>query len=187
MGSYRIANRYAKSLIQLALENGQLEAVSSDMKDVDRAFENSRELKLMFKSPIITSDKKLAVVKALFEGKVSELLFRFLTLMIKKGRESHFHDMVGSFITQYNLLKGITPVKITSAVKLDAAQVQGMIAALKKNENLKEVELEEVINPAMIGGFTLQYDDKMIDSSVSRSINALRNIIEDDTYIKKYS
>lgn len=187
MSSHRIATRYAKSLIQLAVENGKLEAVYADMKDVDRAFENSRELKLMFKSPIIPSDKKLAIVKALFEGKVNELLYRFLTLMIKKGRESHFHDMVGSFITQFNVLKGITPVKITSAVKLDAAQVQNMLAALKKNENLKEVELEEVIDASMIGGFTLQYDDKMIDSSVSRSLSSLKNIIEDDSYIKKYA
>lgn len=187
MSSHRIASRYAKSLIQLAVVNGKLDAVYSDMKSVDRAFEGSRELKLMFKSPIITSDKKLAVVTALFEGKVSELLFRFLTLMIKKGRESYFHDMVTSFISQYNVINGITPVKITSAVKLDAAQVQSMIAALKKNENLKEVELEEVVDADMIGGFTLQYDGKMIDSSVSRGLHSLRNIIEDDTYIKKYS
>src|SRR5688500_378663 len=122
--SYRIATRYAKSLIGLAEEKGKLDEVFTDMKHIDRTFENSRDLKLMFKSPIITSDKKLNVVKALFEGKVSEILFRFMTLMIKKGREAHFHEMVESFILQYNVIKEITPVKITSAVKLDAALVQ---------------------------------------------------------------
>lgn len=187
MSSHRIAWRYAKSLIQLADEKGKLDEVFKDMKSIDHTFETSRELKLMFKSPIITYDKKLNVVKALYEGKVSDLVFRFLTLMISKGRESHFHAMVTCFIEQYNLIKEITPVKITSAVKLDAGFVQSMIAKLKKNENLKDVELHENMDPSMIGGFILQYGDKMIDSSVSRSLHSLRNIIEDDTYIKKYS
>jgi F-type H+-transporting ATPase subunit delta len=187
MGSYRIATRYAKSLIQLAQENGKLNDVYNDMKSLDRTFENSRDLKLMFKSPIIPGDKKLAIVTKLFEGKVSDLLFRFLTLMIKKGRESNFHEMTTSFIEQYNVINNITPVTITSAVKLDAGLVQSMITALKAKEKLGEVELSEEIDESMIGGFILKYGDKMIDSSVSRRLGSLRNIIDDDSYIKKYS
>lgn len=187
MSSHRIAWRYAKSLIQLAQEKGKLNEVFNDMKSIDGIFESSRELKLMFKSPIITYDKKLNVVKGLFEGKVSEVVYNFLTLMIKKGREAYFHQMVASFIEQYNTVNNITPVTITSAVKLDSGLVQSMLNNLKKKENLKEVELHEVINPEMIGGFILQYGDKMIDSSVSRNINTLRNLIEDDSYIKRYS
>ena len=187
MSSHRIAWRYAKSLIQLAQEKGKLDEVFNDMKSIDATFESSRELKLMFKSPIINYDKKLNVVKSLYEGKVNELVYRFLTLMITKGREAHFHDMVTAFIAQYNALKNITIVKITSAVKLDTGLVQSMIANLKKKENLQTVELVEELNPEMIGGFVLQYGDKMIDSSVSRNLNSLRNIIEDDSYIKRYS
>ncbi len=187
MSSHRIAWRYAKSLIQLAQEKGQLDEVFNDMRNIDSTFENSRDLKLMFKSPIINYDKKLSIVKSLFEGKVNELVYRFLTLMITKGREAHFHEMVNSFIEQYNSLKNITKVKITSAVKLDAGLVQSMIANLKKKENLQQVELYEELNPEMIGGFILQYGDKMIDSSISRNLNSLRNIIDDDSYIKRYS
>ena len=185
--SFRIATRYAKSLIQLAQENGKLDEVFNDMKAIDRTFETSRDLKLMFKSPIITSDKKMNVVKSLFEGKVSEFLFRFLTLMIKKGREAYFHEMVESFIVQYNEIRNITVVKITSAVKLDAGLLQSIIANLKRKEHLKEVELHEAINAEMVGGFILQYADKMIDSSVSSKLNSLKHIIEDDSYIKKYN
>ena len=184
--SYRIATRYAKSLIGLAQEQGKLDEVFKDMKSIDNTFETNKELKVMFKSPIITADKKLTIVKSLFEGKISEMLFRFLALMIKKGREAYFHEMINSFILQYNVLKEITPVTITSAIKLDPGLIQSMITNLQKKENLKEVELREVIDSEMIGGFILQYADKMIDSSVSTSLNSLRNIIEDDTYVKKY-
>jgi F0F1-type ATP synthase delta subunit len=54
-------------------------------------------------------------------------------------------------------------------------------------EKLKSVELQEVIEPSLIGGFILEYDNKMIDSSVSRQLNAMQNIIEDTSYVKHYS
>ena len=85
MSSHRLATRYAKSLIQRAEEKGLLSEVYKDIQTTDAIFEGSRDLKLMFKSPIIPADKKLAVVKKLFESRVHELLFRFMTLMIKKG------------------------------------------------------------------------------------------------------
>ena len=186
MGAFSLATRYAKSLIQLAEEKGQLEAVYKDMKDMNNTFQNSRELLLMFKSPIITTDKKLNVVKLLFEGKVNTLLYQFMILVIKKGREAYFKDIAASFVTQYNVIKNITPVKITSAVKLDAALVQNIIASLKAKEKLGEIELHEVIDASMIGGFTLQYADKMLDSSVSAGLTAMKEVIEDDSYIRKY-
>lgn len=187
MSSHRIASRYAKSLIQLAEEKGQLNEVFADIKSLDTTFESSRDLKLMFKSPIIPSDKKLNIVKRLFEGKISDLLYRFLVLMIKKGREVHFHDMVVSFIEQYNVLRNITTVTITSAVKLDAGLVQTMLTSLKTKEQLGDIQLKEVVDESIIGGFILQYGDKMIDSSVVRKLNGYRGIVDDDSYIKKYS
>ena len=187
MSSHRIASRYAKSLIQLANEQGKLADVYDDMKSIDSIFEASRDLKLMFRSPIIPSDKKQTIVTKLFQGKITDLLYRFLTLMISKGRERYFHDMVESFILQYNVIKNITPVTLTSAVKLDAGLVQSILAALKTKEKLGEIELKEVIDESIIGGFILQYGDKMMDSSVVKNLSGLRNIVDDDSYIKKYS
>jgi F-type H+-transporting ATPase subunit delta len=185
--SYRIATRYAKSLIQLANEKGRLDEVFKDIKSLDAIFENSRDLKGLFKSPIIPSEKKLAIVKQLFEGKTSDILYQFIILLIKKGRESNLHEVTESFITQYNEIRQVTPVKLITAVKLDSGMVQTMVTALKAKEFLKEVELHEEVDEDLIGGFILKYDDKMIDHSVKRRLNELYNIIQDDSYIKKYS
>jgi F-type H+-transporting ATPase subunit delta len=187
MGSFRIATRYAKSLIQLAQEKGVLQKAYADIKDIDGIFESSRELDLLFKSPIIGADKKLTIVKKLFEGKISEIVYQFMVLLIKKGREEFLHEVAESFITQYNEIAGITPVKLISAVKLDSGMVQTIVTSLKAKEFLKEVELSEEVDPEMLGGFILQYDDKMIDQSVRRRLNELFTIIEDDSYMKKYS
>ena len=187
MGAFSLATRYAKSLIQLVNEQGKLEQVYKDMKDMNGIFESNRDLKLMFKSPIITSDKKLNVVKQLFEGKIDAILYQFMTLVIKKGREAYLNEITHSFIVQYNEMKNITPVKLSSAVKLDGNIVKGIIDTLKKNEKLGEVELTEEVDTNIIGGFVLTWGDKMIDSSVSRRLSTLKDVIEDDSFVKKYS
>ena len=187
MSAFSLATRYAKSLLQLAQEKGKLDEVFNDMKAVNHILQSSYDLKLMLKSPIITTDKKLNVIKQLFEGKIDTILYSFMVLVIKKGREAYLNQVTEAFIEQYNVVRNITPVTITSAVKLDAGLVQSMIASLKTKEKLGEIQLHEIIDPTVIGGFILQYGDKMIDSSISRSLGALKGIIEDETYVKKYS
>jgi F-type H+-transporting ATPase subunit delta len=187
MSAFSLATRYAKSLIQLVNEQGRLEQVYKDIKDVNAIFESNRDLKLMFKSPIIHTDRKLNVVQQLFEGKIDSVLYQFITLVIKKGREAYLNEITHSFILQYNELKNITPVKISSAIKLDENIVKGIIDTLKKNEKLGEVELTEEVDANIIGGFVLQWGDKMIDSSVSRRLSTLKGVIEDDSFVKKYS
>lgn len=186
MSSFRIATRYAKSLIQLAEEKGQLDAVQKDIVALDNAFESSSELKALFRSPIINSDKKQTIFDQIFKGKVSDIIYSFVTLLIKKGREPHLHEVANSFIEQYNVIRGITKVKLTSAVKLDAAQVQSILNGLKKTENLSTLEVTEVVDEDLIGGFILQYGDKQIDSSVKRRMHEFRAVVDDDSYIKKY-
>lgn len=187
MGSFRIASRYAKSLLELSKEKNQLDASFADIKSLDNAFENSRELRILFKSPIIPTDKKLSIAEKLFKGKISDFVYQFVVLLIKKGREAFLHEIANSFIEQFNSYKGITPVKLQSAVKLDSQLVKNMIDNLKKKENLKEVIVTEELDESLIGGFVLTYGDKMVDTSISRKLQQLHNIIQDDTYVKKYS
>ena len=104
MSAFSLATRYAKSLLQLAQEKGKVDEVFADMKSVNSIFQTSADLKLMFKSPIITTDKKLNVVKQLFEGKIDTILYQFMVLMIKKGREAYLNQITEAFITQYNVI-----------------------------------------------------------------------------------
>ncbi|MFN8285525.1 MAG: ATP synthase F1 subunit delta [Chitinophagales bacterium] len=186
MSSFRVAQRYAKSLIMLAQEKGKLAEINKDFRRVDEIFETSKDLKAVFKSPIIAADKKLAIAKKVFEGNTSEMVYSFIVLLIKKGREADLHEIAEAFITQYNVIAGITPVKFTSAVKLDAAEVNRIISNLKAKENLKEVELTEEVDPELIGGFVLTYGDKMVDASVKNQLHGFRKIVDDNSYIKKY-
>jgi F-type H+-transporting ATPase subunit delta len=183
--SYRIASRYAKSLIELAQENGKLEEVHNDVLLLNEAFKASRELRTFLKSPVIRPDKKLEVLNKLFLSKVSEVTGKFIVLMTHKGRESLLSEIAESFVIQYNEYKNITPVTITSAVKLDKATIDSLLSGLKKRENLGDIQLTESIDESLLGGFVLLYGDKQIDSSVRSSLQKLHNLVADDSYVKK--
>jgi F-type H+-transporting ATPase subunit delta len=183
--SYRIATRYAKSLIELAQEKGKLEEVFADVQLLNESFHASRELRVFLKSPVIGPEKKLDVLNKLFLAKVNEITGKFIILMTNKGREQFLSEIAESFITQYNVLKNITPVRITSAVKLDKGTIDNLLSGLRKREKIEEIQLTESIDESLLGGFILLYGDKQIDSSVRSSIQKLHNLVADDSYIKK--
>jgi F-type H+-transporting ATPase subunit delta len=186
MSSFRLASRYSKSLLQLAQERNALETVYTEVLGIHALTSGSKELRLLLKSPIITPDKKLAVLKKLFDGKVSELTYKFLELLVKKGRESYIPEITSAFIDQYKTLKKITTVTLTSATKLDSATVDNIVNALKAQAGITSVDLKEVIDENLIGGFVLQYGDKQIDASIQRSLQQLSSAVIDDSFVKKF-
>lgn len=168
-----VASRYAKSLLDLAVEKGQLEAVYADMLQVKSVCANSKDFILFLNSPIIKVDKKISTLKSVFEGKISPLTASFLSIVAAKRRESVIPQMAESFIEQYKEQKNVLTAVITSAHGLDAATKQKALDLVKAQ--LKgEVELVEKTNPDLIGGFILKIGDKQIDKSVSRQLSNLK-------------
>jgi F-type H+-transporting ATPase subunit delta len=168
-----VASRYAKSLLDLAVEKGQLEAVYNDMQQVKEVCEGSKEFISFLNSPIIKSDKKIATLKAIFEGKLNAITSGFLSIVTSKRRESIIPEMATSFIEQYRTHKNILTAVITSANGLDAATKQKALDLVKSQLN-GEIELVEKTNADLIGGFVLKIGDKQLDKSVARQLSNLK-------------
>ena len=175
-----VASRYAKSLLDLSVEKGQLEAVYADMLYVKNVCEASKELITFSNSPIIKADKKVATLKALFESKVNALTIGFLTIVANKRRESVIPEMAQSFVELYRTQKNIYTAVITSANGLDATTKQQALD-LVKSQLKGEVELVEKTNADLIGGFILRVGDKQIDRSVSRQLSSLKKQLTNKT------
>ena len=168
-----VASRYAKSLLDLSVEKGQLEAVYADMLQVKDVCENSREFINFLNSPLIKSDKKISTMKAVFDGKFNSITSGFLTIVASKRRESVIPEMATSFIEQYKTHKNILTAVITSASGLDADTRQKALELVKSQLN-GEVELVEKIDNNIIGGFVLKIGDKQLDKSVARQLSNLK-------------
>jgi F-type H+-transporting ATPase subunit delta len=86
MTNPRLAGRYAKSLLDLAIEQNQVEAVYSDIKLLQSICKTNADFVAMLKSPVIKSHKKEKIIEAVVAGKLSTLTTAFLTLLVNKAR-----------------------------------------------------------------------------------------------------
>jgi len=165
-----VANRYAKSLLDLSIEKGQLEAVYANMVELKTVCANSKDFINFLNSPIINSDKKIAVIKSIFDNNVNQITSEFLSIVTTKRRESIIPEIASVFIEQYRSHKNILTAIVTSAKGLDETTKQKALD-LVKSQLKGEVELIEKIDPTLIGGFILKIGDKQIDKSVSRQLS----------------
>ncbi len=171
----QVAIRYAKSLLDFALERKELEAVAADMALIAKTCENSKDLQVMLKSPIIKTEKKLDVLKKIFGGEIGTLSLNFLNTIADKKRETILPEIASAFASEYRKHLGIISAEITSAVQLSDAERERAIAVVK--ELGPKVELLEKIDKNIIGGFIIRVGDKQYDASVSNRISALKTAL----------
>ena len=184
MSDIRVASRYAKSLLELADEKGVLEQVHQDMVLFSKTTSETRDFKLLLRNPIIKHDKKLAVLNAIFKGKVTDMTLAFFTIITRKNREAILDQVALEFEKQYNLKKGIQEVSLISATPL-TSDLRKELSDLVARQTGKTVQLLETIDQNLIGGFVLRVGDNQIDSSVRTTLRRLKTNFNDNTYISK--
>jgi len=186
MPNPRLATRYAKSLIDLSIEQGQLDKVYKDVLYLKSIFENSQELVNFLNNPVITSDQKLAVVKALDSEKTGELTKSFNRLLIRKGRESYLPEIAEAFIEQYKEYKGIHTVTLTTAIPASDEVKNAIINRIKRDGQMKEVELICIVQESIIGGFILEGKGRRIDASVAYDLTKVKNRFLTNEFIYRF-
>jgi F-type H+-transporting ATPase subunit delta len=164
MKSTKSASRYAKALLELAIEQQKLESIESNMSRIIEAAKETNEFQVFLDSPIINLDKKVAVLNSLF-GEFEPLTLSFLALITKNGRERLITEIAQSYISQVKEFKGIIPISITSARKLDEATKATILAKINASVT-GTLEITELIDESLIGGFIVTMGDKQIDASV---------------------
>jgi F-type H+-transporting ATPase subunit delta len=183
MSQEKIAARYAKSLIDIATSQNNLDEVYQDILGISEVCKN-REFASMLKSPIITSDKKNQIFEALFGSKVNKITHQFIALLTIKGRESGLTSICNAFIKQYKVLKKIRSARVVTANEMNNLQLdelkQRFSHWLTEGDRM---ELEQVVNPALIGGFIMSMDDKQYDCSVKRQLEEMKENLYDTSYI----
>jgi F-type H+-transporting ATPase subunit delta len=186
MRNPRLASRYAKSILDLAVEKNSLEAVLSDMRTLHQICAVSPEFELMLKSPVIKGDKKRSVIfSVLAKQNISELTNGFIKLLVTKGREQNLPEIAAAFVTQYNLMKRIRTVKLTTATPVSDAikkNIESKVAAFMPGDKMN---METIVDEKLIGGFVLEVEDQLFDASVQKKLNEIRSSIIDHTYETK--
>jgi len=185
MPNPRLATRYAKSLIDLAIEKGQLEKVFADMQWLGAVCKSNRDFVNLLRSPVIKGDTKKKILEAVTAGNISEMTAAFNRLLITKGRESNLPEIATAFVAAYKEKKNIHTVKLTTISPVSEAVKNALLAQVKKSAGFENVELEEMIDPDLIGGFVLQVGDKLVDASVAYDLKAIAKQFQNNDFIYK--
>lgn len=184
MNNPRLAQRYAKSLIDIATELNQLDAVHADVLLLKTIVKN-REFVLMLESPIIKSDKKYKIISAITGGRISKIAETFLQLLCNKNREANLPGIVTSFIAQYNTIKGLHNAKLTTALPISEEMVNSFVTKIKASSSFDHLNLETEVDEKLIGGFVLEMEGKLIDASILRDLNDVKKQFANNDYIHK--
>lgn len=185
MPNPRLATRYAKSLIDLSIEKGQLEEVFADMQWLNGVCKSNRDFVNLLRSPVIKGQTKKKILEAVTTGNISELTTAFNSLLISKGRESNLPEISHAFIMAYKEKKNIQTIKLTTAVPVSDTLRIAIIEQIKKSVGFQNVELEEIVDTGIIGGFVLQAGDKLVDASIAYDLRAISKQFENNDFIYK--
>jgi F-type H+-transporting ATPase subunit delta len=185
MSVQRIASRYAKSLIDLAVEQQKLERVTEDVRSFKELVKN-RDFYLLLKSPVIPASKKTTIVDLLLKDKYDALTMAFLRILITKGREEYLPEIAGEFIELYKKFKSISTVRLTTASPMGEAAVEEIRQVLVSSSLTKDnIDLQLAVDPDIIGGFVLAFDDKIYDASIAEKLEKLRRGFVENAYISQ--
>jgi F-type H+-transporting ATPase subunit delta len=103
--------------------------------------------------------------------------------LVKKGRESDLPSIATAFINQYNAIKGIHVVKLTTAVEVSDETKKAIQQSVQKANNFETVQLETTVDASLIGGFKLSFNNKMVDSSVANDLREIKKQFTKNYYI----
>lgn len=177
MSVTRIASRYAKSLLELAKEQGSLEKVLEDVKTFNGAAKN-KDLFLLLKSPIVKGSKKQEIFKAIFDGKLDKLTMAFMDIVIRKGREAFLPEIGVEFLNQYKAINKVSTVTLTTAQPISDSVLEGIKSKLLGTDITEDsVEIETAVDENLIGGFVVQVGDKLVDASVAHKLREVAKVI----------
>jgi len=185
MPNPRLAARYAKSLLDLAIERGELESTYADMQTMQNICNGNPDFVNLLRSPIVKSDAKRRIIEAVTKGKISELTTAFNGLLVGKGRESLLPEIITAFIGQYKEYKKIHTVKFITAVPVSQGVKTAIVNQVKKAGGFENVELDEKVDESLIGGFVLQVGDKLVDASISYDLRNIARQFENNDFIYK--
>jgi len=185
MKETKISIRYAKALFELAHEQGIEERVKDDMILIKEVCRSNNELVKVLISPVIKVAVKDKILKSIFAEHIHKLSISFISLIVRKGRESLVVEIACDYIARYKEFKGIKTAYVKTAKKLDDSTRHELIDKLKAITQ-SQIELVEEIREELVGGFILKIDDNQYDTSILSRLKRLKRDFKDNLYVKGF-
>lgn len=167
---------YAKALLAVAGAEGDLDAVQSEVFTLAQTIAGNEELSSTLSDPQIPADRRQAVIEQLLSGRASRTTVSLVSMIVANGR---FRDLpsIAEALVALGATEGGTQLAIVrSAIDLTDDQKSRLASALQQTMG-KPVEVRVVVDPNIMGGLVAQVGDTVIDGSVRRRLDQLKQAI----------
>jgi F-type H+-transporting ATPase subunit delta len=170
------ARRYAEAALAVALETDQLDRWRDDLELASDMLRRP-EVAPIVDSPAIPVEQRLAVLDSLLEQRIQPAALRLVRLLVERGRVRLLPRVSEEYQRQLNAHRGIVSATVASAVPLTAdetEELRGRVTAIAGTD----VDLRTTVDPALLGGLTIQVRDQLIDASVRGRLERLRDELQ---------
>ena len=168
---------YANGIFELAKAEGELERVESELFTVAQALDDSPELRSTLTDPQLPLEKKQALIDDLIGGRASSLSVDLVQLIVSQGRASELPDIARAVVEAAAASRDRAVAEVRSAVPLDEETIERLAVALGRATG-KSVEVKVVVDESVIGGIVARVGDIVIDGSLARRVDSLRQAVE---------
>ena len=168
-----IAQRYAQSLFDLAIETNQVEAYAKDIELVQTVLASDPSFVPFFSHVLIDDETKWSLLDKSFKGQVNEYVVNFLKLLVKKRRMRYIMDIIKAFQSLTNTYFGIEEGILYANYDISAVEVSEVEQALSKKEK-KTIHLKVVNDPSLIGGIKVEINNRVFDGSIKNKVSLLK-------------
>lgn len=160
-----VAKRYARALFEVAKESQQLDAIEQELQLIEQVFHDNPDFLKLIKHPSVQQQAKKQEIKAIFGGKVSETMLRFLYILVDSDREEELDDIKSYYTGLANKERGLVDAVVTTVEPLSDEKAQALEQTFSELSN-KKVRLQNVIDNRILGGIMVKIGDRIYDGSV---------------------
>lgn len=174
-----VSARYAHALLEYSKEQHvEHEIYESMFRLIDVILQVSEFMQVLH-NPLLSSCEKENLICDAVIG-APEQFRQFARLVVRQGREELLIYIAHSFISLYRKDKDIVAVRLTTAVPLSKT-LEERIEWLIKAQGHASVEMHNVVDESIVGGFVLEVDSERLDASLLSALNKIQKAIVYDS------
>jgi len=171
-----VAKRYADALFQLATEKNNIDKLISELEVVKEVFEGDKKVSDFLNHPRIKSDDKMKLIDEAFKSCEKDVI-NTLKILVERHRIGAISLVVDALIDQYNEAKGIARATVYSARALSDEEKDKIEASLKSQLHKKNVSINNIVEPSVLGGLRIRVGNTIYDGSISGKLNRIKHNI----------
>jgi F-type H+-transporting ATPase subunit delta len=172
MSDSRAAVRYAKAILDLAIDKKADVTLEKDMSLVVSTIQENGDLKDMLGSPVISGKVKKSILNGVFKG-IHELGKGLIGLLVDKKRIALLSEVATQYIRLHEEYKGERVAYVTTAVPLSKDLQEKLLKEVEKLTGDK-VTLENQVDESVLGGFVLRVGDLQYNASIANKLDKIK-------------